>query len=258
MNEIILTVKNFSITYPIEYYKALTFRDVFVEVLSSPIDFFLHEKDKIVVLDNISFDLNKGDKLGLIGNNGSGKSSLCRHISGLFGNTHTIKISGHVRGIFDTEMVIFPDLTGHENLKVLCQLIYPNISKTERDLIIKETEEFCDLGKFLHVPFKSYSKGMRARLFLSLISARSTDLLILDEVFNGADAFFSEKMGERIKNSINDSGSVIFVSHDFELIKEICNRVIVIDNKKIIYDGSVENGISYYMNNCATTLIQNG
>ncbi len=258
MKEKTLTVNNFSVSYPISYYKNFTFRDFFVDMLNSPIDFLLKERDKIVVLDKISFDLFRGDKVGLIGNNGSGKSSLCRYISGLFGSTYGITTHGKVRGIFDTEMTIFPDLTGRENLVILCQLIYPNLSRNQREKIIKETEEFCDLGKFLHVPFKNYSKGMRARLFLSLISAQSSDILILDEVFNGADAFFSEKMGRRIRESIDNSGSVIFVSHDFGLVKELCNRVIIIDNQKIIYNGDVDEGIVYYLENCSKTLIQNG
>ena len=94
---------------------------------------------------------------------------------------------------------------------------------------------------------------MRARLFLSLISSRPSDLLVLDEVFNGADHFFSEKITARIKKLIHESGAVIFVSHSHDLIAEVCNRVAVFDQKKIIFDGEPKEGINFYREHCERT-----
>ena len=120
-----------------------------------------------------------------------------------------------------------------------------------------DAEEFSELGKYMDVPFKLYSKGMRARLFLSLISSRPSDLLILDEVFNGADHFFSEKITRRVKDLILKSGAVLFVSHSHELVNEVCNRVLVFDNRKIIFDGSPADGIEFYRANCLHTNLNN-
>jgi ABC-type polysaccharide/polyol phosphate transport system ATPase subunit len=165
-------------------------------------------------------------------------------------------INGTVKGIFDTEVAILPELSGKENLELLTHFFYPEIGKKERAEIIKDTEEFCDLGKYINVPFKLYSKGMKARIFLSLISSKAVDLLILDEVFNGADYFFNEKITERIKNTIYNSGAVMFVSHSNELVLEVCNRVIVFKNKKIVFDGDPAEGVAYYKEHCDQTQIQ--
>lgn len=258
-SEIILEVKNFSLSYNVPYYKHHSFRDVFVAALSSPIDFIFRTDDRVLLLDNINLKIKKGERVGILGNNGSGKTSFCRYISGIYGNSHSsIRINGIVKGIFDTEVAILPELSGAENLELLTHFFYPELDKKERIEVIRETASFCDLGKYMDVPFKLYSKGMKARLFLSLISSRPVDLLILDEVFNGADYFFNEKITERIKSTILKSGAVVFISHSNELIEDVCNRVIVFNNKKIAFDGAPEEAVAFYKEHCNQSKIQGG
>ena len=254
-SQVILDVKNFSIAYKTPYYRSDTFRDYFVNIMRSPLKYITSKSEQVIVLDNISLQIRKGERVGIVGNNGSGKTSLCRFICGLYGPVRNIKVNGQVRGIFDTEVVVLPELSGRENLQILTHFFFPDVDKKEREKIMAEAEEFSELGKYMDVPFKLYSKGMRARLFLSLISSKPSDLLVLDEVFNGADHFFSEKITHRIKQLILQSGAVIFVSHSHELISEVCNRVIVFDNKKIIFDGTPEEGVQYYRSHCERTKI---
>lgn len=256
-SDLILEVKNFSISYSVPYYKNNSFRDVFVSAVTSPIDFFFKTNDRVLLLDNINLKVKKGDRIGVLGNNGSGKTSFCRYVSGIH-KTHddAIKINGVVKGIFDTEVAILPELSGKENLELLTHFFYPEVSKAERHLIVEDTAKFCDLGKYIDVPFKLYSKGMKARIFLSLISSKPVDLLVLDEVFNGADHFFNEKITKRIKDTIHRSGAVIFVSHSNELILEVCNRVLVFNNKQIVFDGDPREGVAYYKEHCDRTEIQ--
>jgi ABC-type polysaccharide/polyol phosphate transport system ATPase subunit len=255
--DVILDVKNFSLSYSVPYYKAHSFRDSFVAAMTSPIDFFFKVDDRVLLLDNVSLTVKKGERVGILGNNGSGKTSFCRYISGIHKSSgRSILVNGVVKGIFDTEVAILPELSGQENLELLTHLFYPELSKKKRQEIIQDTTDFCELGKYMDVPFKLYSKGMKARIFLSLISSQAVDLLILDEVFNGADYFFNEKITERIKNTILKSGAVIFVSHSNELIEDVCNRVVVFKNKKIVFDGSPKEGIAYYKEHCDQTGIQ--
>ena len=254
--ENLLTIKNFTVSYSIPYYKSQSLRDLFILASKNPIDFLLKENDQLIVLDNINLKINKGERVGIIGNNGSGKTSLCRHICGLYGRNSGIVINGNVKGIFDTEVMVLPELSGLENLEVLAHFFFPEVDKKERALLVADASEFSELGKFLDVPFKLYSKGMRARLFLSLISSKPSDLLILDEVFNGADHFFSEKISERIKKLIENSSAVIFISHSHDLVREVCNRVLVFDNKKIVFDGVPDEAIKFYRENCERTSIQ--
>ena len=254
--EIILEIKNFSMSYQMQYYGAQTFRDTFVHALTSPVEFFFKDKDRMILLDHLNLKILKGERIGILGSNGSGKTSLCRYICGIHGNNQSIRINGIVKGIFDSEVAVLPELSGRENLKVLTHFFFPERSREERDEITADTIDFCDLGKFIDVPFKLYSKGMRSRLFLSLISSRPTDLLVLDEVFGGEDHFFNEKITALIKKTIADSGAVIFISHSNELIEEVCNRVIVFNDKKIVFDGGPSEGIEYYKNHCQRTRIQ--
>jgi ABC-type polysaccharide/polyol phosphate transport system ATPase subunit len=115
--------------------------------------------------------------------------------------------------------------------------------------LIDESIGFSELNDFIDAPLKTYSKGMLLRLTLSLLSAKPTDLLILDEVFDGADEFFRKKLSLRVRNLINNSSAVILVSHQEEQILEICNRVIVMKAGRIIFDGDPAKAFEVYRNN---------
>ncbi len=138
-----------------------------------------------------------------------------------------------------------PELTGRENAHLLARLFFPEVS--DLNPLVNEAIEFSELGHFIDVPFRQYSKGMQARLMLSLISAKSTDILILDEVFDGADVFFQQKLSIRMKNFIQSAGATIFVSHSADQVREVCDKVLVMNKGKIGFLGDVEAGIEYYL-----------
>ena len=129
---------------------------------------------------------------------------------------------------------------------MLALLLFPEMTEEERVNLVKEGLEFAELGKFLDVPFKSYSRGMQARLCLSVITAKPCDLLILDEVFEGADQAFQRKISKRTLSLIEDSGAVVLVSHFPEHVEMSCNRVIIMEKSKIVFDGGVEEGVKIY------------
>ena len=230
----VLEIKNLSITYKTSLFHGRSLRDAFVEMFTSPLKFLMRRPHSLNLLEDISLTLNRGDRLGVVGINGCGKTSLCRAIAGMHGTQSAIKLHGDLRAIFDTSVVVQPELTGKENAQILISLI------------IEEALEFSELGEFKNSAFKYYSKGMMARLFLSVVSARPCDLLILDEVFNGADEFFNEKITKRVKSMIEKSGAVIFISHSADLIKEVCNKIVVIDKQQIAFTGNVEEGLKFY------------
>jgi ABC-type polysaccharide/polyol phosphate transport system ATPase subunit len=124
--------------------------------------------------------------------------------------------------------------------------MYPTLSSSEKKDIIEDAINFSELNEFIDIPYNKYSKGMQSRLCLSLISARPGDLLVLDEVFDGADQFFKEKITKRVVSMIKSSGASFIVSHNPEHLRTTCNRLIVIDNKKIVFDGGIEEGINFY------------
>ncbi|MCF8058924.1 MAG: ATP-binding cassette domain-containing protein [Bacteriovoracaceae bacterium] len=244
----ILKVENLYLSFDLDLQKGHTIRDIFVNLISHPVHSLLGRKEVHRVLEDISFELNIGEKVAIIGENGSGKTSLCRCVAGMImPQQGEIKTNGVIQAVFSTASAIHFSLTGRENAFLLGELIFPKLSKTELKDAIEDALDFSELGKFLEAPFFTYSRGMQARLFLSVVTARPTELLILDEVYDGADEFFQMKMQNRMNKVIEKSGAVLFISHNAELVNEICNRAIVLDKRKIIYDGkNVAKGIALY------------
>jgi len=242
----VLVIKGLSLSFNLSLFQSKSIRDFFVEFMRSPMRFFFNRSSKLEVVKDLNLVIKRGERVGLVGKNGAGKTSLCRSITGMYGVKKEIQVNGQLRAIFDTASVVHPELSGRENAWIITDIIYSHLSKKERADIVKDSLEFSELKEFIDQPFKHYSKGMKVRMFLSIVSAAPCDLLILDEVFNGADQFFNEKISERIKNVIKQSGAVIFISHSEEIIKEVCNRVIVLGNRNVMFDGGVEEGMEFY------------
>lgn len=240
----IVEVKNLSLAYKMDYYKKIVGLRDFV---LNPLETIFAKKNLLTVLDNLSFNVNPGDRLGLIGVNGAGKTTLCRCISKMINPASgTIQVHGRIRAIFNATVGVQPELTGKENCYLLGSILYPELSAEQLETTVNESLAFSELGHFVDIPFKNYSKGMQSRLCLSLLSARPSDLLILDEVSDGADEFFRKKMNDRLIDLIQKSGAVIIVSHNIEHIRATCNRAIVLNGFKIGFDGAVEEAITFY------------
>lgn len=247
--DIILNIENLNISYKTTMFQGGGLRDAFTQLLTSPIKSLMRRPHNLHLLKDINLQVRKGEKVGIIGVNGCGKTSLCRAIAGMHGQQKAIKVVGNVRAIFDTSVVVQPELSGEENANILVNLLYPELPKDERKEIARESVEFSELGEFRYSAFKYYSKGMKARLFLSIVSARPTELLILDEVFNGADSFFNAKITERVKKMIEHSHAVLFVSHSVDTLKDVCDRGVVISNNSISFDGKIDDAVHFYLNN---------
>jgi len=198
-NNTILSVKNFSITFAQTHYRSREVRDIFVRFLTAPFKLLGRVEDRLLVLDNISFDIHRGDVVGILGVNGVGKTSLCRYLAGIITHDSISMMADHVCSIFDTNIALYPDLTGRENATVLAELLYSQCSKEEREALIEEAIVFSELKEFIDTPINLYSRGMKARLYLSLVTAKNAELVILDEIFGGTDLFFTNKFKERIK-----------------------------------------------------------
>lgn len=233
-----LVIKDLHVKFNFEHRHRKTLRDKFISFIQNPIKELTRKQEKLHVLKGINLSLKKGDRLGIIGKNGAGKTTLCKIISKIYSPTEgTVRSFGKVRPVFNTSVSIFPDLTGRENCHIMAKILYPDLPEEKLNDIVEEAIEFSELGKFIDTPFVNYSTGMKSRISLSIISALPADILILDEVFDGADIFFQKKMAKRILNVIHQSGSVIFISHNFDQIKDACNRAILIEDGMIAADG---------------------
>jgi ABC-2 type transport system ATP-binding protein len=241
----VLEIQGMKLVFPIRVHRATSLRDVFVRVLTKPLETLLTAPQKLELINDLNLTVKRGDRIALMGVNGAGKTSLCRVIAGFYRPTKgKITVNGKTRAIFDTMVGIYPELTGRENAGILSSFLYPEM--TDRKAKLQEALEFSELGSFLETPFKYYSNGMQARICLSVLTMEPTDLLILDEVFEGADQFFRERIAIRVLKMIKESGAVIFVSHSEDQLRRVCNRAVVINQGTIGFDGPLEEGMKYY------------
>lgn len=248
-SEILLSIENVTISREMDVYRHMSFRDGFVAMLSRQ---RRHTHRLVPVLKNVTLNVRRGDRLGILGPNGAGKSTLCRCAAGLLppdqGNVGYV---GTIRAIFEAQLAIQPELTGRENGHFLADFLYPELGRVAKRALIEDALRFSGLGKFLDAPFKSYSFGMQTRLGLSILSSAPSEILILDEVFQGADAGFQVRITDRFYAIMRDSGAVLFVSHTPEEVRRVCNRVAVLDQGQIVFDGDVDEGIGFYERLCA-------
>ncbi len=259
----VLDVQNLYFRYPTKLYRSTGLRDLFVQSLSGKLK--TNSQDVRVVLDNISFTANLGDRIALIGRNGAGKSTLCRILSKIYrpysGN---VTIKGQVRSVLDPNAVLYPDLTGRENARVLFQLLYGNLSTQKiwflparphstgnidaggGTRLLNDALDFSELGINLDTAIRTYSTGMRARLLLSIAASLPTEILLLDEVYDGADVDFQRKIQKKMNALIEKTKTTFLVSHSEERCRELCNRGIVIENGRILFDGDLDSAFKEY------------
>jgi len=244
---LLLEVQNLHLSYDLNFFEHNSLRDSFVQLLSHPFKAITRPKSQLHVLKGISFNVSKGERIALIGVNGAGKTSLCRCIAGMTVPKYgEINAHGQVRAIFNPSIAILPDLTGRENAYILARLMFPEIQDDEIAELVTESVNFSGLGQFADTPFKTFSKGMQARLCLALITARPSDLMILDEAFDGADAAYQKKIAKRIQKVLEESGAIIMVSHSIDQIESTCNRVIILSESQIAFDGRLKEGVIFY------------
>ena len=197
------------------------------------------------VLSDIDLDLTPGTRLGLLGSNGAGKSSLLRLMAGIFEPTRgSVERSGKIVTLFDLHFGMDEEASGYKNLEIGGALL--GISRKEIRAMIPEIEEFSDLGEALERPIKSYSAGMRVRLAFSLITSLQADCLLIDEIIGVGDASFLKKARQRLERQMEKSNIVVLASHANSVLSEFCTTGIVLDHGKITFHGEINEAIAHY------------
>ena len=206
-------------------------------------------KNKVEVfeaLKGVSFDIEEGKILGIIGKNGSGKSTMLRAIAGIFSpDKGSIDLHGHSISLLSIGVGFNKKLTGKENIYLSGMLL----GFTEEEIYKKEKEiiTFADIGDFINKPVKTYSSGMYSKLAFAITAILETDIMLIDEVLSVGDARFQEKSYNKMKELISDEKrTVIIVSHSLNTIKELCDEVLWLNDGKIIEIGKPDEVISKY------------
>lgn len=244
-SEPLVSLEGVNLFFRVDVHRAWTLRQLVIDTLQDPLGRLSREPERLTVARDISFKGYAGERIGILGVNGAGKTSLCRCIAGIYKpSSGSIRVQGSVRSVFNTSIGIQPELSGRENAELLAEFLFPEArNKTE---LVKEALDFSGLGSFVDVPFRLYSNGMQARLYLSLVSALPSDVFILDEVFEGADRTFTSRIAERMRAVMRSSGLVLFVSHSEDQVQSVCTRVLILDKGRLVFDGPTEEGLALY------------
>lgn len=190
-------------------------------------------------LANVSFKLAAGDRIALVGHNGSGKTSLLKVLAGVYEPTGGwIKIDGQVSSMISISVGLDMDASGLQNIRSLCAMKL--VPKKQVEAELPAIVEFSGLGPFINMPFKTYSAGMMARLTFSVATAFPAEILIMDEWLSAGDADFMSKAVDRMQHMFDRANIVVLATHSFDLVERVCNKVMELDGGQIKFLGSTE------------------
>ena len=213
--------------------------------------------ERFLALDDINLEVKKGEALGIIGHNGAGKSTLLKLLSRVTApTTGKISYNGRITSMLEVGTGFHPELTGRENIYMNGAIL--GLTKAEIDAKMEDIIEFSEVRQFIDTPVKRYSSGMYVKLAFSVAAHLDSEIMIMDEVLAVGDMAFQKKCLNKMREAADKEGrTVLYVSHNMNTIRRLCNRCIVLDHGRIIYNGSVEEAISIYMTNNKQTTVYN-
>lgn len=235
-----IEVKNVSMKFNLSKEKVDNLKEYVIKFLKRELKY-----NEFWALKNVSFNVEKGDRVGILGLNGAGKSTLLKVIAGVFKPTEgSVVRHGRIVPLLELGAGFDSQYTGRENI-----YLYGSVLGYSREFIKKKFDEileFSELGEFIDVPLKNYSSGMRARLGFSIATLVEPDILILDEVLSVGDAKFRKKSLKKIMSMMDTGVTVLFVSHNIATVNNLCNKAIILDHGELKASGSVEEMTEIY------------
>jgi lipopolysaccharide transport system ATP-binding protein len=195
-------------------------------------------------LSQINLEINEGDRIALVGHNGSGKTTLLKVIAGIYHPTRgELSIDGDITSMIAIGAGMDPEATGLRNIHKLGMM--RRLPRKVIDSRIDAIAEFSGLGDFLHLPVRTYSAGMQARLMFAVATEFDADILVLDEWLSAGDAAFVQKAGERMHRMVEEAKIVVLATHDEDLVQRVCNRVCELSGGRIAFLGSTEDWLAH-------------
>lgn len=235
MDTKIIKVNNVSMEFNMASDRTLYFKEYILKKIKNEIKY-----KKFRAIDNVSFEVEKGMNVGLIGHNGAGKSTLLKLISGILKpTTGDITVSGNIVPMLELGSGFDMDMTGEENIFLNGAVL--GYAEDYLKSKYREIVDFSDLGDFIFVPIRNYSSGMLMRLAFSIATVVEPEILIVDEILSVGDAYFQEKSRRRMEELMSGGTTVLYVSHNIEQLMQICQKTIWLDHGRLVmYGDSVE------------------
>jgi len=240
MAETVLSVENVSVKYRLTEQKIDNLKEYIIKLFKRELRY-----KEFLALQDVTFSLEKGDRLGIMGLNGAGKSTLLKVIAGVLkASEGQVTRHGKVVPLLELGAGFDPQYTGSENIYLYGAML--GYSKAFLDEKYQQIVDFADIGDFIDVPVKNYSSGMRARLGFSIATIVEPDILILDEVLSVGDAKFRKKCEQKIMDMFDQGVTVLFVSHSEQQVKNLCTKGILLEHGKLTASGTVDEVIAKY------------
>jgi ABC-type polysaccharide/polyol phosphate transport system ATPase subunit len=199
----------------------------------------------VAALENVTFSVEHGDRLALIGHNGAGKTTLLRVMAGIYapvsGEVHRV---GKVAPLFDTSFGMDVEATGYENIRL--RGLYLGMTKRQIDDRIDEITDFAELGAFMGMPLRTYSAGMRTRLAFAVSTSIDPEILLLDEQIGAGDAAFMVKATRRLEQLVERSGILVLASHSDDAVRQFCTKGVVLEHGRVQFFGAAEEALEFY------------
>lgn len=234
MEEIAVELKNVGIKFNLSQEKVDSLKEYVIKFLKKELMY-----NEFWALRDVSFTVKKGERLGILGLNGAGKSTLLKIIAGVYKPTEgTIRHEGVIAPMLELGAGFDSQYTGAENI-----FLYGSVLGYSKSYLKEKFDEivaFSELEKFINVPLKNYSSGMRARLGFAIATIADPDILILDEVLSVGDAKFRKKSEKKIMEMFDRGVTVLFVSHSLEQVQRLCDKAIILEHGRLIAEGDIE------------------
>ena len=245
-SECFIRMRDVNLYYPSAVYNGTTLKQqVFSKILGKKAK-VTQKLEDVHSLRDFNLEVREGERLGIIGFNGAGKSTLLKAIAGLYPiRTGSIETQGEIRAMLELTLGFDMMSTGRENIMYRGLMLghTPDQIRAQEDEIIR----FADLGQFIDYPVSSYSSGMLVRLAFSILTTVRGEILLVDEVLSAGDASFQVRARERMLDVMGQAKILVIVLHDMETIKQVCNRVVLIQRGNIVADGDPAEVTRFYL-----------
>lgn len=202
--------------------------------------------EKFMALKGVSFEVKKGEAIGIIGHNGAGKSTLLKLITRITAPTEgNIYLNGRIASMLEVGTGFHPELTGRENIYLNGAIL--GMTKKEIDAKMEQIIEFSEVRQFIDTPVKRYSSGMYVKLAFSVAAHLDSEIMIMDEVLAVGDVAFQNKCIQKMREVADSGRTILYVSHNMSTIRSLCDRCVVLSAGEVVYEGEVEDAISHYV-----------
>ncbi|HBK07150.1 MAG TPA: ABC transporter ATP-binding protein [Acetobacteraceae bacterium] len=241
----LIEVKNLSVLFPLYHGSSRSLKKMVVAAASGRLAQDQQQRVVVRALTDINVHLESGDRLGLVGSNGAGKTTLLRVLAGIYEPVlGSLRVRGSLNALLDPNLGMNMELTGREN--ILLRGLYNGLPRSALPRLEEDVAEFAELSDFLDLPVRIYSAGMVVRLGFALATAIKPQILLMDEWFLAGDAVFMEKARMRLEEMVRGADILVLSSHQNEIVRQWCSRVLWLDQGKVLADGPADEVLNRY------------